>query len=135
MDLHPNAFLKFFDVPQRNKISIVKYPPPEASATNKNTFQGVGSHKNGGFLTYLLQATEHARLEAQNKYGDWVPVPSIPHTLVVNVDRSLEYITSGVCTIATHSVNLRSECFTDANGRFLGPRFSFPVFQTFNPDI
>lgn len=137
LDLHPNAFFKFFDVPPRNKMSIVKYPsPPVASATNNNnTFQGVGSHKDGGFLTYLLQATPHAGLEAQNKAGDWVPVPAVPNTLVMNVGRSLEYVTSGVCTATTHRVNVRSECFTDSKGRFLGPRFSIPVFQTFRLDL
>ncbi|RAK88494.1 putative oxidoreductase [Aspergillus costaricaensis CBS 115574] len=137
LDLHPNAFFKFFDVPPRNKMSIVKYPsPPVASATNNNnTFQGVGSHKDGGFLTYLLQATLHAGLEAQNKAGDWVPVPPVPNTLVMNVGRSLEYMTSRVCTATTHRVNLRPECFTDSNGRFLGPRFSIPVFQTFRLDL
>ncbi|OJI88796.1 hypothetical protein ASPTUDRAFT_60618 [Aspergillus tubingensis CBS 134.48] len=137
LDLHPNAFFKFFDVPPRNKMSIVKYPsPPVASATNNNnTFQGVGSHKDGGFLTYLLQATPHAGLEAQNKAGDWVAVPPVPNTLVMNVGRSLEYVTSGVCTATTHRVNVRSECFTDSKGRFLGPRFSIPVFQTFKLDL
>jgi isopenicillin N synthase-like dioxygenase len=95
----------------------------------------VGSHKDGGFLTYLLQATPHAGLEAQNKAGDWIPIPPIDDTLVINVGRSLEAITGGVCTATTHRVSLRPQDFIDQHGRPRGPRFSYPVFQTLKLDI
>ena len=146
LDLEPTAMLKFFNDPPRNKVSLLKYPPPPSSPTvgvngirqtksSDDSFQGVGSHKDGGFLTYLLQATPHAGLEAQNKSGAWIPVPPLPDTLVVNVGRSLESMTRGVCTATTHRVNLRPENFVDANGHSLGPRFSFPVFQTLKLDL
>lgn len=207
LDLEPTAMLKFFNDPPRNKVSLLRYPPPplpssstngtnvttngtngttngtkgtsnrtnettngtnvttngtnvaingtnrttngvnittnETNGTNgvntENTaesdFQGVGPHKDGGFLTYLLQATSQASLEAQNKSGVWIPVPPIPDTLVVNVGRSLESMTRGVCTATTHRVNLRPANFLDANREPLGPRFSFPVFQTLKLDL
>lgn len=187
LDLEPTAMLKFFNDPPRNKVSLLRYPPPPlpssstngtnvaANGTNVTTngtkettngtngttngiigttnvtngtngvntagtvadsdFQGVGPHKDGGFLTYLLQATSQASLEAQNKSGVWIPVPPIPDTLVVNVGRSLESMTRGVCTATTHRVNLRPANFLDANREPLGPRFSFPVFQTLKLDL
>lgn len=203
LDLEPTAMLKFFNDPPRNKVSLLRYPPPPlppsstnetnvttngtngsanvingtsngtngtangingisnrtnettngtnetTNGTNGNTetngvntedtadsdFQGVGPHKDGGFLTYLLQATSQASLEAQNKSGVWIPVPPIPDTLVVNVGRSLESMTRGVCTATTHRVNLRPASFLDANREPLGPRFSFPVFQTLKLDL
>lgn len=187
LDLEPTALMKFFNDPPRNKVSLLKYPPPplpssSTNGTNVNTngtngttnrtkatsngingttngtnlttngtngttngingegtadsdFQGVGPHKDGGFLTYLLQATSQASLEAQNKSGVWIPVPPIPHTLVVNVGRSLESMTRGVCTATTHRVNLRPANFLDENREPLGPRFSFPVFQTLKLDL
>lgn len=146
LDLEPTAMVKFFNDPARNKVSLLKYPPPPLSSTcgingirqqdsSEDSFQGVGPHKDGGFLTYLLQATPHAGLEAQNKSGVWIPVPPLPDTLVVNVGRSLESMTGGVCTATTHRVNLRRENFVDAVGLPLGPRFSFPVFQTLKLDL
>lgn len=155
LELEPTALVKFFNDPPRNKLSLLKYPPPPLPSSTKgingingtkgtngtngvnkeSDFQGVGPHKDGGFLTYLLQATPQASLEAQNKAGLWVPVPPIPDTLVVNVGRSLESITGGVCTATTHRVNLRPGNFVDANRDPLGPRYSFPVFQTLKLDL
>ena len=138
---------KFFNDPPRNKVSLLKYPPPplptstkgangvSAKDTTDSEFQGVGPHKDGGFLTYLLQATSQHSLEAQNKSGVWIPVPPIPNTLVVNVGRSLESMTGGVCTATTHRVNLRPSNFINARNVLLGPRYSFPVFQTLKLDL
>ncbi|KJZ74789.1 hypothetical protein HIM_05906 [Hirsutella minnesotensis 3608] len=149
LDLEPTGLDRFFGDPPRNKLSLLKYPVPSLPlSTDGNdgrnshhgdasgaSSQGVGPHKDGGFLTFLLQATPHAGLEAQNKSGTWIPVPSLPDTLVINVGRSLESMTRGVCTATTHRVNLRREHFIDSQGRSLGPRFSFPVFQTVKPDL
>ncbi|PHH65818.1 hypothetical protein CDD81_1187 [Ophiocordyceps australis] len=146
LDLEPSAFTHLFnrDVP-RNKVSLLKYPEPaddsDASPgliqdiNSDGSFQGVGPHKDGGFLTFLLQATAHAGLEAQNKAGRWISIPPIPNTLVINVGRSLESLTAGVCTATTHRVNLRPSFFFDRHGRCLGPRYSYPVFQTLRVDV
>ncbi|KAK3346411.1 putative oxidoreductase [Lasiosphaeria hispida] len=140
LDLPANAFARFFNTPARNKVSVLKYPVPSPAkpcsvANDEGYFQGVGAHKDGGFLTFLLQATEHAGLEAQNKLGDWIPVPPIADTYVVNVGRSLEALTGAVCTATTHRVNLHPQYFFDANKRSLGPRYSYPVFQTLKLDL
>lgn len=149
LDLEPTAFDKFFGHPPRNKVSLLKYPVPDSppsfanghgralngTETASSEFQGVGSHKDGGFLTYLLQATPHAGLEVQNKSGQWIPVPPIQDTLVINVGRSLESITKGVCLATTHRVNLKPEYFYTRDGTPLGPRYSYPVFQTLKMDL
>ncbi|KAF7585838.1 hypothetical protein BBP40_010036 [Aspergillus hancockii] len=116
LDLNPKALDGFFHDPPRNKVSLLKYPPPPIAPDSTETkFQGVGAHKDGGFLTYLLQATPHSGLEVQNKSGQWVSVPPIEGTFVINVGRSLEAMTGG--------------------GHSLGPRFSYPVFQTLRLDL
>ncbi|KAG7002004.1 hypothetical protein G7Y79_00029g063000 [Physcia stellaris] len=90
LDLESTALLKFFNDPPRNKVSLLKYPPPRSLLHSTNGVedttcdsQGVGPHKDGGFLTSSYRATPHACLEAQNKSGTWIPVPPIPDTLVV----------------------------------------------------
>lgn len=139
LDLPSTALLPFFDTPQQHKLKLIEYPAPQISSSDaaaaadhgKNTdVQGVGPHQDSGFLTFLKQATPHAGLEVQNKSGAWIPAPPIPETLVINIGRSLEVLTRGVCTATTHRVNLRPENFLHPETKEpLGPRFSFPVFQ------
>lgn len=83
-------------------------------------------------MTYLLQGGDHNCLEVQNKTGEWIAVPPIPGTLVVNIGRLLEILTGGVCTATTHRVILGSAGFLDKHGNRLGPRLSVPFFQNVN---
>lgn len=131
LDLPPNAFDQFFDHPQQNKLKLIKYPKP----TSPEQYQGVGPHKDSCFLTFLMQGTPHKGLEVQNKAGDWLPVNPIPGTLVINIGRALEAITHGVCTATTHRVRLDPENYVDENGKDLGPRYSFAVFQGVSLDL
>lgn len=139
LDMPPNSFEKFFETPQHNKLKLVKYPPPPTkeniSPETGGSTQGVGAHKDGSFLTFLLQATPHTGLEIQNKNGDWIKAPPIPGTMVINIGRSLQALTGGVCTATTHRVNLSPENFVSKEGAPLGPRYSFPVFQGVRTDL
>jgi len=131
-----NSFERFFENPQHNKLKLVKYPvPPLDTPIPETGIQGVGAHKDGSFLTFLLQATSHAGLEIQNKHGDWIQAAPIPGSLVVNIGRSLQALTGGVCTATTHRVNLSAKNFLAADGTSLGPRYSFPVFQGIRTDL
>jgi isopenicillin N synthase-like dioxygenase len=130
-----NAFDEFFDNPQHNKLKLVKYPIQYSKVNPNGNIQGVGPHKDGSFLTFLLQATPHKGLEIQNKNGDWIKAPPIPGTFVINIGRSLQALTGGVCTATTHRVVLSSENFLDDEGKSLGPRYSFPVFQGVKTDL
>ena len=71
--------------------------------------------------SYLLQATPHRGLQAQNCNGEWIDCPPIQGTLVVALGQGMESITQGICTSTTHRVNS-----PDAG---LGPRFSVAFFQ------
>ncbi|TVY39193.1 putative 2-oxoglutarate-dependent dioxygenase [Lachnellula occidentalis] len=136
LDMPANSFERFFENPQHNKLKLVKYPvPPLNTPIPESGIQGVGAHKDGSFLTFLLQATPHAGLEIQNKHGDWIQALPIPGTLVINIGRSLQALTGGVCTATTHRVNLSPQNFLAADGTALGPRYSFPVFQGIRTDL
>ena len=71
--------------------------------------------------SYLLQATEHRGLQAQNCDGEWVDCPPIRGTLVVAMGQGMEAITQGICTSTTHRV------VSPPAGQ--GARFSIPFFQ------
>ena len=124
LHLPPTAFSRFFDPDQQHKLKIVKYPDlsclPAANQQSQQQ-QGVGPHKDSMLTSYLLQASPHRGLQAQNLSGDWIDCPPIPGTLVVAIGQGLEALTHGVCASTTHRV------LSPPAG--LGPRFSIPFFQ------
>jgi len=71
--------------------------------------------------SYLLQASGHAGLQAQNPAGAWIDVAPVEGTLVVAVGQGLEALTGGVCASTTHRV------LSPAAGK--GARYSVPFFQ------
>lgn len=116
LGLSPQAFDPFFDTNQQHKLKIVKYPD-----SGTGVGQGVGSHKDSMLTSYLLQASSHRGLQAQNTRGDWIDCPPIKGTLVVAIGQGLEALTGGVCASTTHRV------LSPAAGA--GARFSIPFFQ------
>lgn len=116
LQLPPDAFEHFFEKDQQHKLKIVKYPDEGDGAG-----QGVGPHKDSMLTSYLLQASEHRGLQAQNTQGDWIDCPPIKGTLVVAIGQGLEALTGGVCASTTHRV------ISPKAGE--GARYSIPFFQ------
>ncbi|KAK6428516.1 hypothetical protein LTR95_015339 [Oleoguttula sp. CCFEE 5521] len=114
--LPANAFDSFFDKSQQHKLKIVRYPDSGPGAG-----QGVGPHKDSMLTSYLLQATPHRGLQAQNLAGDWIDCPPLRGSLVVALGQGLEALTSGVCRATTHRV------ISPLAGQ--GARYSLPFFQ------
>lgn len=110
----------------QHRLKLVHYP---ASPVGDSTVsqQGVGPHKDSsGWWTFLLQASppEVKGLQVLNKAGDWVNVPVVPGTFVVNIGQAFEVVTNGVCKATTHRV-------------LSGPheRYSVPFFQGVRRDL
>ncbi|TEA22528.1 putative 2-oxoglutarate-dependent dioxygenase [Colletotrichum sidae] len=122
--LPTDAFNKYFDENQQHKLKVVKYPDvselgiPDTEGTRG---QGVGPHKDSMLTSYLLQASHHRGLQAQNVRGEWIDAPPLDGTLVVAIGQGLEALTRGVCVSTTHRV-LSPAAGEDA-------RFSIPFFQ------
>ncbi|KAJ5177193.1 Oxoglutarate/iron-dependent dioxygenase [Penicillium canariense] len=102
----------------QHRLKLVHYP---ASESIDPVGQGVGPHKDSsGWWTFLLQASPpHVKgLQALNKNGEWIHVPVLQNTFVVNIGQAFEVVTHGVCKATTHRV-------------LSGPleRYSVPFFQ------
>jgi isopenicillin N synthase-like dioxygenase len=136
------AFDRYVGDPgQQHKLKIVRYPDAgelgleddddEGGNNNNNSNnhtnrQGVGPHKDSMLTSYLLQASHHEGLQAQNTRGEWIDCPPRRGTLVVAIGQGMEALTRGVCTSTTHRV------LSPRAGE--GPRFSVPFFQGVAPD-
>jgi isopenicillin N synthase-like dioxygenase len=98
---------------------LVRYPgrAPDGSE------QGVGWHKDYGFLTLLLQ-DEHGGLEVQDSAGGIIHVDPLPGAFVVNLGELLEIATEGYLVATNHRV------VSPASG---AERLSVPFF--YNPRL
>ncbi|KAI9733987.1 MAG: hypothetical protein M1834_002644 [Cirrosporium novae-zelandiae] len=123
LNLPPSTFFPFLS--HQHRLKLAHYAPVDTHDPSSN--QGVGPHKDSsGWWTFLLQASppEVKGLQALNKAGDWIDVPVIPGTFVVNIGQAFEVVTNGVCKATTHRV-------------LSGPweRYSVPFFQGVRGDL
>jgi len=115
--LPANGLAHFYESDElmQHRAKIVKYPVVEGASD-----QGVGPHYDAGFLTFLLQASNHRGLQVQNLAGEWIDAPPIPGTFVVNIGKALEFVTQGLARATSHRV---------LSPRGSTPRYSVPFFQ------
>ncbi|KAF1849527.1 putative hyoscyamine 6-dioxygenase [Cucurbitaria berberidis CBS 394.84] len=120
LSLSPDTFLPFLS--DQHRLKLVHYPKSTSGPS-----QGVGPHKDSsGWWTFLLQASPpHIKgLQALNKSGNWIDVPNIPGTFVVNIGQGFEVVTNGKCKATTHRVLSGAD-----------ERFSIPFFQGMRRDL
>jgi isopenicillin N synthase-like dioxygenase len=95
----------FFDDKIDRHISMFRalhYPsqlvPPEPGQMR------AGAHSDYGSLTILRQEQRPGGLQVQNKKGDWIDVPAIPGTFVVNIGDLMMQWTNDLWTSTMHRV-------------------------------
>jgi len=95
----------FFDDKIDRHISMLRalrYPPqltpPEPGQMR------AGAHSDYGSLTILRQEKAPGGLQVQNKQGEWVDVPVIPGTFVVNIGDLMMQWTNDLWTSTMHRV-------------------------------
>ncbi|KAJ5228997.1 hypothetical protein N7489_009705 [Penicillium chrysogenum] len=102
-----------------SRLKFVKYPP---AAQNS---QGVGPHKDSAGLFTFLSQDNTGGLQVLNKKGEWIDVPPIEGSLVVNIQQGFEAITGGICAATTHRVIAPTS----------QTRYSIPFFQSVRLDL
>ena len=85
--------------PWPNQLTkIIRYPGRAAGEAD----QGVGAHKDGGFVTILLQ-DKVAGLQVAGEDG-WIDAPPVAGTFVVNIGEILEIASGGYLRANVHRV-------------------------------
>jgi len=79
-------------------VKIIRYPGRDAREGD----QGVGAHKDSGFVTILLQ-DRVAGLQVEGEDG-WIDAPPVPGTFVVNIGEILEIASNGYLRANVHRV-------------------------------
>ncbi|APE23195.1 MULTISPECIES: isopenicillin N synthase family dioxygenase [Streptomyces] len=80
-------------------LKLVRYPGSSGDGDD----QGVGAHKDYGFLTLLLQ-DQVGGLQVQREDGNFHDVPPLPGAFVVNLGELLEVATNGYLIATNHRV-------------------------------
>ena len=95
----PDFFEPIYRDAPNQLIKIIRYPG-SASADNA---QGVGAHKDSGFLTFVLQDIEEG-LEIEAQDGNWIKATPRQNSFVVNIGELLELATNGYLRATVHRV-------------------------------
>jgi isopenicillin N synthase-like dioxygenase len=98
LDQNENAFDPIYRDAPNHRMKIVRYPGRDSTGDD----QGVGAHKDGGFLTLLLQ-DENRGLQVETDDG-WVDVLPKRGTLIVNIGELLELASNGYLRATVHRV-------------------------------
>jgi len=79
-------------------LKIIRYPGREAATGD----QGVGAHKDSGFVTILLQDIV-AGLQVEGEDG-WIDAPPLQGSFIVNIGEILELASNGFLRANVHRV-------------------------------
>jgi isopenicillin N synthase-like dioxygenase len=93
-----NVFEPIYTPAPNQLLKIIRYPGRTADEGN----QGVGAHKDSGFVTVLLQDTT-AGLQVEGPNG-WIDAKPVPGTFVINIGELLEMASNGYLRANMHRV-------------------------------
>lgn len=94
-----NAFENIYAGTPNHLIKIIRYPGRDSTESE----QGVGAHKDSGFLTLLLQERQKG-LQVEAADGGWIDAEPRAGTFVVNIGELLEMATDGYLKATVHRV-------------------------------
>lgn len=99
LGLPANGFDALYGSKPNEHIKLIRYP----GLRNAPDAQGVGPHKDSGFLSFLLQDSQKG-LQVEVAPDRWVDALPLPGSLVVNIGELLELATNGYLRATVHRV-------------------------------
>ncbi len=120
LDRPTGEFAKFFSK-DMNCLRLLHYPPQPPDGPGD--IRGTRDHTDTNAFTILAQDM-NGGLEVRNKDGEWVAVPPIPGTFVINVGEILKVWTDGMFSSTLHRVINRS-----GRERYSIPFFLYPTYH------
>src|SRR5476649_1147972 len=94
-----DAFDTLYGDKPNEHIKLIRYP----GRSHTGSDQGVGAHKDSGFLSFLLQDRQKG-LQVEVEPDRWVDAAPLPGTFVVNIGELLELATNGYLRATVHRV-------------------------------
>lgn len=94
-----NVFSAIYEPEPTKLLKIIRYPGRDVAQSD----QGVGAHKDGGFVTVLLQDVTPG-LRVRTEDGVWLDAPPVPGTFIINTGELLELATNGFVRADVHDV-------------------------------
>ncbi|CAI8881102.1 2-oxoglutarate-dependent ethylene/succinate-forming enzyme [compost metagenome] len=104
LSLPQESFDQLYGDKPNEHIKLMRYPGQVPDESN----QGVGAHKDSGFLSFLLQ-DHQTGLQVEIEEGRWIDALPRDNTLVVNIGELLELATNGYLRATVHRVLSPSE--------------------------
>jgi isopenicillin N synthase-like dioxygenase/ADP-ribose pyrophosphatase YjhB (NUDIX family) len=92
-------FDPWFDDETHDHLKVIRYPGSDVRSGD----QGVGPHKDYGWVTILLQDALGG-LQVQSLDGEWLDATPMPGTFVINIGEMLEVATRGYLRATVHRV-------------------------------
>lgn len=99
LQLPANAFDTLYGDKPNEHIKLIRYPGQHST----QSAQGVGAHKDSGFLSFLLQ-DEQKGLQVEVEPGHWIDAAPLAGSFVVNIGELLELATNGYLRATVHRV-------------------------------
>jgi isopenicillin N synthase-like dioxygenase len=120
LELPKGSFAKFFKK-DMNCLRLLHYPPQPPEGPGD--IRGTRDHTDTNAFTILAQDM-NGGLEVLNKDREWIAVPPIPGTMVINVGEILKVWTDGFFSATLHRVINRS-----GRERYSIPFFLYPTYH------
>lgn len=99
LQLSADAFDALYGSKPNEHIKLIRYPGQHAT----QSAQGVGAHKDSGFLSFLLQ-DEQKGLQVEVAPDRWIDAAPRAGSFVVNIGELLELATNGYLRATVHRV-------------------------------
>jgi isopenicillin N synthase-like dioxygenase len=117
----PAGALRLFFKKDMNSLRLLHYPPQRPE--DDGVYLGARAHTDTNAFTILAQDA-NGGLEIRNREDEWVAVPPIGGTFVVNVGEVLKVWTDGIFSSTLHRVINRS-----GRERYSIPFFMYPSYD------